>query len=638
MKRASACPLEGASKRLAGVSARSDNGSADAAANVAAQALLAHSPSLAVPPPRTAWGLDRLVLDGRCAEGAVRTWLRAGGSDLPASLKGTSLPQGTVLSLPGSGQGLAAAVGLAIGQRNLAATYSQPNFQLFEHRVFVLCMGAALPSGVVSEAASLAGHLRLGCLTALCCDDGKLGMVDTVKRYESYGWCVVNIAKDAGSATLDAALEATRHAERPTLILIRDGSAEATVNTEACQHHVDCGIAMANRWQQLFANYGKSYPEAHAEILRRFKGELPKDWNKALPEYAAGDRAQATRQCSAAVLGSLVSSIPEIIGGSADLTGSNLTNQGKLKDFQHNSASGRYIRFGVREHSMIAICTGLAAYGGFLPYCGTFMNFFTYGWGALRLACEVSAHAIYVATHDSIELGEDGPTHQPIEVLPALRAMPNLLTIRPADGTETAGAYEVAMQNTSRPSLLALSRSGTPHLEGTSREGVARGAYVLSDFDAASVPLVLLAASGTEVALCVEVKSLLQRIGVGARVVSMPSWELFEEQEPKYKQTVLEPSFSGDVPLPQGMRPLRVYVEASSTLGVHRYADLQIGMTTFGVSAPAKDAKKYFGFDKNPIASKILDELKGHAVVDSYKVGRFGFCKFGSKIRAAMTI
>mmetsp|Transcript_149753 Transcript_149753/g.260214 ORF Transcript_149753/g.260214 Transcript_149753/m.260214 type:complete len:637 (-) Transcript_149753:296-2206(-) len=634
MKRSSPYPLEGNSKRTAGAHLHGNNRSV-AAANSAAQILLAHCPTLTVPPPRTAWGLDRLVLDGRCAEGGVQTWLRSGGSDLPTTPKG-ALPQATVLSLPGSGQGLAAAVGLAIGQRNMSATYSQPDFQLFDHRIFVLCMGAALPSGVVSEASSLAGHLRLGCLVVVCCDDGKLGMEETDKRFESYGWCVVNIAANAGSAALDAALEATRQAERPTLILIREGSTEAVVSTKDCHHCVDCGVAQANRWQQLLTSYGTSYPEAHAEILRRFKGELPEDWTKALPEYAAGDRAQATRQCSAAVLGSLVSSIPEIIGGSADLTGSNLTNQGKLKDFQHNSASGRYIRFGVREHSMIAICTGLAAYGGFLPYCGTFMNFFTYGWGALRLACEVSAHAIYVATHDSIELGEDGPTHQPIEVLPALRAMPNLLTIRPADGTETAGAYEVALKNTSRPSLLALSRSGTPHLEGTSRGGVAKGAYIISDFDTSSVPLVVLAASGTEVATCVEAKGLLQRIGVGARIVSMPSWELFEEQELEYKQSLFEPSSSGDVLLPPGMRPLRVYVEASSTLGVHRYADLQIGMSTFGVSAPAKDAKKYFGFEKNPIASKVLEELKTHTLVATYRVGRFGFCKFGPAISAAM--
>jgi len=634
MKRSSPYPLEGNSKRTAGAHLHGNNRSV-AAANSAAQILLAHCPTLTVPPPRTAWGLDRLVLDGRCAEGAIQTWLRSGGSDLPTTPKG-ALPQATVLSLPGSGQGLAAAVGLAIGQRNMSATYSQPDFQLFDHRIFVLCMGGALPSGVVSEASSLAGHLRLGCLVVVCCDDGKLGMEETDKRFESYGWCVVNIAANAGSAALDAALEATRQAERPTLILIREGSTEAVVSTKDCHHCVDCGVAQANRWQQLLTSYGTSYPEAHAEILRRFKGELPEDWTKALPEYAAGDRAQATRQCSAAVLGSLVSSIPEIIGGSADLTGSNLTNQGKLKDFQHNSASGRYIRFGVREHSMIAICTGLAAYGGFLPYCGTFMNFFTYGWGALRLACEVSAHAIYVATHDSIELGEDGPTHQPIEVLPALRAMPNLLTIRPADGTETAGAYEVALKNTSRPSLLALSRSGTPHLEGTSRGGVAKGAYIISDFDTSSVPLVVLAASGTEVATCVEAKGLLQRIGVGARIVSMPSWELFEEQELEYKQSLFEPSSSGDVLLPPGMRPLRVYVEASSTLGVHRYADLQIGMSSFGVSAPAKDAKKYFGFEKNPIASKVLEELKAHTLVATYRVGRFGFCKFGPAISAAM--
>lgn len=601
-----------------------------------AQKLLAHAPTLTIPPPRTAWGLDRLVLDGRCAESAVRAWLQSGGSDLLGSLKG-ALPQAPVLSLPGSGQGFAAAVGLAIGQRNLAATYSQPNFQLFDHRIFVLCMGAALPSGVVSEASSLAGHLRLGSLVVVCCDDGLHGTEDTMKRYIAYGWRVIDTDKTVGSADLEAELEATRHSERPTLILIRDRIAEAEVSTEICCQCVKRGVAQAKSWEQLLASYGASYPEAHAELVRRIRGELPQGWVKALPEYAPGERAQATRQCSAKVLANLVGVIPEFLGGSADLTGSNLTNQGHLKDFQHNTPAGRYLRFGVREHSMIAICTGLAAYGGFLPFCGTFLNFFTYGWGALRLACEVSAHAIYVASHDSIELGEDGPTHQPIEVLPALRAMPNLLVIRPADGTETAGAYEAALKKRDRPALLALSRSGTPNLKGSCREGVAKGAYVISDFDAALVPLVVLAASGTEVALCVEAKCVLQSVGVGVRVVSMPSWELFEEQETKYKQSILEPSFPADVTLPEGLRPLRVYVEASSTLGTHRYADIQICMTTFGVSAPGKDAKKYFGFEKNPIVSKIMEALKAHDLVSSYKTGRFSYCRFGTAIRTAMS-
>mmetsp|Transcript_126893 Transcript_126893/g.224945 ORF Transcript_126893/g.224945 Transcript_126893/m.224945 type:complete len:634 (-) Transcript_126893:65-1966(-) len=632
MKRASTSTLEGDAKRIAGAHI---SPASLAAASSVAQTLLAHSPALAAPPPRNAWGLDRLLLDGRCAESAVRTFLQAGGSELPESPKRAL--QSTVLSVPGSGQGLAAGAGVAMGQKHLAATYAQPEFQLFEHRVFVLCMGSAIPSGVVSEASSLAGHLRLSSLVVICIDDGKLGAVDTAKRFTAYGWCVVKTDESQGSAALDSALEATRKADKPTLILHRGGGGAADASTEVCCNCVERGVAEANTWHQRLVDYGAKYPEAHAEILRRFNGELPKGWSQGLPEWSPGDRAEATRQSSAKVLASLVTAIPEIVGGSADLTGSNLTNQGKLKDFQHKRPDGRYFRFGVREHGMIGICTGLAAYGGFVPYCSTFMNFVTYGWGALRTACELSAHVIYVATHDSIELGEDGPTHQPIEVFPALRAMPNLLTIRPADGTETAGAYELAMKTTNRPTLLALSRSGTPHLKGSSRSNMAKGGYVLSDFDGGLVPLVVLAASGTEVATCLEAKSVLQSIGVGVRIVSMPSWELFEDQDVKYRKSVLEPSFSDDAQMPQGLRPLRVYVEASATLGVHRYADLQLCMTTFGASAPGKDARKHFGFEKNAIASKVMEALKVQKLVDSFKVGRFGFCKFGASIRAAMT-
>jgi len=420
-------------------------------------------------------------------------------------------------------------------------------------------------------------------------------------------------------------------AGRPTLLLLA-GDACNVVDSDEVQACTQRGATAAQEWQVDLERFEANNPEAFEEISRRFNGKLPDGWTSNLPSYAPGERAQATRQYSAKILASLVTAIPEMIGGSADLTGSNLTNQAQLKDFQPKRPSGRYIRFGVREHAMISICTGLAAYGGFLPFCATFLNFFTYGWGALHLACTLSAHVIYIASHDSIELGEDGPTHQPIEVLPMLRALPNLLTFRPADGAETVGAYEVAVQR-SCPSVLALSRSGTPHLEGSSRSLVSKGAYILSNFDPSLTPLVILAASGTEVATCVEAKALLQTVGVGVRVVSMPCWELLEEQGGEYFASLFESSADS---LP-GVKPLRVYVEASATLGFHRYADLHIGMQTFGASAEGKVLRKHFGFEKNSIASKVMESLRERELVESYRLGRFGFCKFGIAIRSSIT-
>jgi len=404
----------------------------------------------------------------------------------------------------------------------------------------------------------------------------------------------------------------------------------------ACQAWAQQGSAASAAWAEMFARYRESHPEAHAEILRRFSSALPEGWNSGMPEYTVGERAQATRQYGAKVLASIVSAVPEMVGGSADLTGSNLTNQAQLKDFQHSRHKGRYFRYGVREHAMTGASAGLSLYGGFIPFCATFLNFVTYGWPALRLAAASRAQLIYAATHDSIELGEDGPTHQPVEVLAACRALPNLLTLRPADGVETIGAYEAAVQSRSRPSVVALCRSGAPHLAGASREGVMKGGYILSDFDPALVPLVVLAGSGTEVALCVEAKAALQSIGVGARVVSVPCWELFDEQDEKYRQSVLfEPSGDG-APLPAGVKPVRVYVEAASTLGFGKYADLYIGMTTFGASGPAKDVRKHFGFERHLVATKVMDALKERALVVSYRLGRFGLCRFGAKVIAAM--
>jgi len=420
---------------------KSDRSSLDATVAATVRILLEEVPSLVAPPPRKTWGLDRLVLDARCGEAATRSILRACGSDILALKNGTRLPEAPVMSLPGSGQSLAVAVGLAVGQRHLDATYAQPGYKLFEHRIFSLCLGGALTSGAASESSSLSGHLQLGSLVVICCDDGLLSSENVAGRYGAYRWCTKEVCfsqSAAGDSELAKALRETGKAEndRPTLIVVRPSATAPEADEMSVDRSRDLacrGAAAASAWEARFSAYGVAHAEQHAEIVRRFAGDLPANWRENFPEYVVGERAQATRQCSAKVLGGLVTSVPEMIGGSADLTGSNLTNQGHLKDFQHNKPQGRYLRFGVRENAMIGMCTGLAAYGGFVPFCGTFLNFFTYGWGALRMAAATSAHAIYVASHDSIELGEDGPTHQPVEVLAACRALKNLLVMRPAD-------------------------------------------------------------------------------------------------------------------------------------------------------------------------------------------------------------
>jgi len=239
---------------------------------------------------------------------------------------------------------------------------------------------------------------------------------------------------------------------------------------------------------------------------------------------------------------------------------------------------------------------------------------------------------IFIATHDSIELGEDGPTHQPIEVIPAFRSLPNLLTIRPCDGIETVGAYEVAMRDQNGPVLLALCRSGAHNLEGSRHAGVAKGGYVHTDFDGSLVPAVVFLASGTEVETCVEAKAILGSVGVGARIVSMPCWELFEEQSEEYQNSMWALPGSG---VPDKFQPVRVYVEAAATLGFHRYAQVHVGMTTFGASGPGKDVRKHFGFEKHAVATKAMDALKEQGYVMSYRIGRFGFCKFSAAIGAA---
>lgn len=354
------------------------------------------------------------------------------------------------------------------------------------------------------------------------------------------------------------------------------------------------------QWQAAYASLSE---EVKSQLERRLRGELPADLLANLPRFTPADKAVATRKLSEGVLNVLAPALPELIGGSADLTSSNLTRWTGAVDYQQNSRAGRYLRFGVREHGMFAICNGMAAYGGLLPFSATFLNFITYGWGALRLAALSHLRALFIMTHDSIGLGEDGPTHQPVEVLAALRALPNLLVLRPADGNEVSGAYAIALKQTDRPSVLCLSRQNLPQLAGSSAEGVARGGYILRDFSSPTgeahvggLKPVVLIATGSEVALACEVADLLAG-ACDVRVVSLPSWELFREQGQMYRESVLPPR----VPI--------VSIEAGSTQGWREFAQVSCGVDGFGWSAPYQQVYARVGLEAAAIVKRVLEAV-----------------------------
>jgi transketolase len=328
--------------------------------------------------------------------------------------------------------------------------------------------------------------------------------------------------------------------------------------------------------------------------VRRFDNKLPEGWEKALPRFTPADAPVATRKLSEGVLAAIESALPELIGGSADLTGSNLTRWKEAVDFQHPSTglgdySGRYFRYGVREHGMFAIMNGMAAYGGIIPYGGTFLNFLTYGWGAARLSALSHLRVIYVMTHDSIGLGEDGPTHQPIETLALTRATPNMLTFRPADGNETSGSYLAAITNATRPAVIALSRQNLPQLEGSTPEKVLNGGYVLST---EKNPQIVFVATGSEVEIANNAAKALKHKNIAVQVVSMPCSELFDEQSESYKKEV----FPLGVPV--------IAIEALGTFGWERYSHAQIGMRSFGASGKIDDLYKHFKITPEDAAAK----------------------------------
>ena len=547
------------------------------------------------------------------------------------------------------GQGISAAVGMAIAEPLLAARFNRPGYTLFDHRTWVLASDGDLMEGVASEACSMAGHLGLGKLNVLydanrITIDGPTDLSfteDVVARYKAYGWHALAVDDgndvEALAAAFDAALAETG---RPTLIKVSThigygspnkqdtaashgaplGAGEVAATKEALGWPLapeflvpdaareafapaaDFGRDAAAEWRRLLEAYRREHPGAAAELDRRLAVALPDGWRDALPRFDPASGPVATRSASGATLNALKDLAPELAGGSADLTGSNNT----LLEGEGDYAAGaptRHFRFGVREHAMAAAMNGLALSGLFRPYGGTFLCFLDYLKPSLRLAALMELRAIYVFTHDSVFLGEDGPTHQPIEHLAHLRAVPGLVVVRPADANETVAAWALALE-TPGPCALILTRQKLPVLEATADralEGVARGAYVL--VDGGAEPEIILLATGSEVAPTLDAAAELAAEGRSVRVVSMPSWEAFAAQPQSYRDEVLPPSVRR-----------RLAVEAAATLGWERWTGTEgdvLGLDRFGASAPYNDLVENLGLNATAIAARARRLLAG---------------------------
>jgi transketolase len=537
------------------------------------------------------------------------------------------------------GQGVGNSVGVAIAGKWLGAHFNQPGFEIFDYNVYTVCGDGDLMEGIGSEAASLAGHLKLSNLCWIYDEnhvtlDGLANVSfteDVGKRFEAYGWNVEHVpdANDLG-ALVEAYKGFLNTKDRPTLIRVnthigygsphkQDTSAahgeplgEEEVRLvkkfygwpEDAKFLVPDGVLdnfkngigkrggdLRQKWDTLFAEYGKKYPDLAKQVTQMQRRELPDGWDKNLPTFPADAKGMATRESSGNVLNAVAEGVPWLVGGSADLAGSDRT---RLKfagagDFQAGSYGGRNLHFGVREHGMAAALNGMAV-SKIRPFGGTFFNFSDYMKPSIRLAALMEIPSIFIFTHDSIGLGEDGPTHQPVEQLAGLRAMPGLMLMRPADANEVVEAWKVIMPLQHEPTVLVLSRQAVPTFDRTkyaSASGVAKGAYILADAPDGK-PEVILMGTGTEVSLCVSAYEQLKTEGVKARVVSIPSWNLFDQQSDEYKAKVLPPEVKA-----------RVSVEQASTFGWSQYigpTGIAIGMHRFGASAPIKDLQKKFGF------------------------------------------
>jgi transketolase len=551
------------------------------------------------------------------------------------------------------GQGIATSVGMAIASKWQAAHFNRPDFEMFDYDVFALCGDGCMMEGISHEAASIAGHLKLSNLCWIY-DNNKITIEghtdwafseDVATRFLGYGWNVTRVGDANDLEMLERAFRTFKNTQdRPTLIIVDSHIAYGSPNKQdssaahgeplgadeisltkknygwpeepkflvpdGVREHFQEGIGKRGRegnqnWKNLFMKYQEKYPELAQEMICMQRRELPKNWDRDLPSFPADAKGVAGRDSSSKVLNALAKNIPWLIGGSADLapsTKTRVTLEG-AGDFEANNYSGRNFHFGIREHAMGAILNGLSL-SKIRPYGSGFLIFSDYGRPAIRLSAIMEIPVIHIFTHDSIGVGEDGPTHQPVEHLASLRSIPNLIVLRPGDANEVVEAWKFIMQLRHEPVALILSRQPLPTLDRnkySSASGVARGGYVLADAPNGK-PDVLLLASGSEVYLCIEAYENLKAEGIHARVVSMPSWEIFEHQDSEYRESVIPSDIKA-----------RISVEQATTFGWARFTGLtgeRIGMHTFGASAPLKELQKKFGFSTAHITDSVKRQLQ----------------------------
>jgi transketolase len=542
------------------------------------------------------------------------------------------------------GQGVANAVGMAVAEAHMAALFNRDGHTVLDHYTWFIAGDGCLMEGISHEAASFAGHQKLGKLIGFFDDnritiDGRVDLScsdDAAKRFESYGWQVLHIADVNDQAQIDKAIAAAKSdASRPSMIITRTiigfgspnradtakahgealGKDEIVltkkaygwpstepfhVPTDALEHWRNAkerGVNLQAEWMRRFAEYSKAFPSEAKELGRRWHGDLPAGWEKSVPEFDATNGNVASRAASGVVLNAVATAIPELIGGSADLAGSNLTTIKASSAFNATQRSGRNFSFGIREHAMGAVMNGMALHGGIIPYGGTFLVFADYMRPAIRLAALMRQQCIYVFTHDSIGLGEDGPTHQPVEHLGSLRCIPNLLVLRPADANETAEAWKIALKHRTGPVAMVLTRQKLPLIDRATHgaaSGVAKGAYVLKDAPAGSKPRAVIIATGSEIEVALKAHTELLKQDVPTRVVSMPSMELFAAQDAAYQASVLL----------SGVR--RVAVEAAHPQSWYRWVGPDgaiVGIETFGASAPYQRIYEEYGINVAAVVS-----------------------------------
>jgi transketolase len=546
------------------------------------------------------------------------------------------------------GQGFANAVGMAMAERHLAARFNRSDHEIVDHFTYMMCGDGDMMEGVSSEAASLAGHLGLGRLICIY-DDNKISIEgstditfteDVALRFKAYNWHILKVDNgNDNDAIFNALRKAKAETERPSLIVLRTHIAFGSPNKQntadahgaplgeeevrLTKKHlgvpedlsffipeqaldrfrkcINAGKQAEARWQETYQSYSKKYPELAKQWVDAMSGFLTAGWDAEIPEFSVADGPIATRAASGKVLNAVAEKLPTLIGGSADLAPSNKTYMNAFHEFQKDAYHGRNIRFGVREHAMGGILSGMFLHNGLRPYGGTFLVFADYMRPAIRIASLMNLPIIYVFTHDSIAVGEDGPTHQPVEQLAGLRAIPGLTVIRPADASETAQAWRQAVKNTRGPVALILSRQKLPVLPPDPMEnGLADGAYILADCQ--GKPDIILIATGSEVHITLEAQKRLALENIAVRVVSMPSWELFEQTPQEYKDRVLLPDVA-----------VRLAIEAGSPMGWKHYVGNSgaiIGIKDFGSSAPGGTVMKQFGFTPENIVQKAMDLLK----------------------------